>query len=218
MFGENGRSGFGFVVMVVLLVAPALAEAHRLDEYLQAAQISISPDGITVDLYLTPGVLVAPAIDAEIDIDGNRAIDEGEAERYASRVLERLRLSLDGADLARRIVARSFPCVDDLERGIGTIHLAMFARVPQHIGSHRVRFENGFDIDNSVFLANALHPDSPRVAVRTQRRDSRQRTLDVDFDVSAPSWIGELAVASAVVIGVAVGLRRRRRSPVDCDG
>ena len=177
----------------------------------------MSPDGVTVDLYLTAGVLVAPAIDAEIDIDGNRVIDEGEAARYASRVLEHLRLSLDGADLPPRIVARSFPSVDDLERGIATIHLAALARVPQqHIGSHRVRFENRFDIDGSVFLANALHPASPRVAVRTQRRDSRQRTLDVDFDVSAPSWIGELAVASAVGIGVAVGLPRRR-SPVDCD-
>jgi rhodanese-related sulfurtransferase len=38
------------------------AEAHRLDEYLQATLIGVTRDGIDVEIHLTPGVSMLPVL------------------------------------------------------------------------------------------------------------------------------------------------------------
>lgn len=64
-----------------VLLAPC-ASAHRLDEYLQATQISVGRDRIVVDIYLTPGTAVAPAILSTIDTNGDGSISSAEGAAY----------------------------------------------------------------------------------------------------------------------------------------
>src|SRR5262245_32885407 len=61
--------------------------AHRLDEYLQATRVMIAADRVTLELDLTPGVAVAPAIFKAIDGDGNGSISPAEADAYAAQVV-----------------------------------------------------------------------------------------------------------------------------------
>ena len=50
------------------------AGAHRIDEYLQAARLAITPDRITLEMDLTPGYLVNALLPASrnIEITGQR--------------------------------------------------------------------------------------------------------------------------------------------------
>ena len=45
-----------------VLAMPAASAAHRLDEYLQAARVSLTRDQITLELDMTPGVNIAQAL------------------------------------------------------------------------------------------------------------------------------------------------------------
>src|SRR5688572_13359594 len=71
-------------------------QAHRLDEYLQAARLSLVREGVAVELDLTPGVAVAPEIIAIIDRDADAAISPEEARAYGQAVMSDVRLTLDG--------------------------------------------------------------------------------------------------------------------------
>ena len=66
-------------------------------------------------------------------------------------------------------------------------------------GSHQLFFRNTHLAGHSAYLANALVPESPRVAVTVQRRDSDQSALTIEYAVRADSipalaWVlGSLA-------------------------
>ena len=89
-------------------------QAHNLDEYLQAARLSLVRDRIALELDLTPGVAVAPGIIAIIDRDADAAISSEEARAYAQTVMSDVRLSLDGHAIGVRLTlswfARSGTC------------------------------------------------------------------------------------------------------------
>ena len=81
--------------LVGVLLSPATPAAHRLDEYLQAARVSLARDRITLDVDLTPGASVTPAFVSLLDRDGDAAISPAEAEAYGRRVLSELVIELD---------------------------------------------------------------------------------------------------------------------------
>ncbi len=65
----------GATSLLVLLVfsglaSPRAARAHPLDVYLQATYITVGSSHLDVELDLTPGVLVAPALLPELDTSG----------------------------------------------------------------------------------------------------------------------------------------------------
>lgn len=160
--------------------------AHQLDEYLQAAQISIDPSGITLDLYLTPGVAVAPSIIRAIDTNHDGTISSREGTAYAALVLGSCALSVDGRQVAMNLDADEYPAPDDMRHGLGTIHIrATSALVASGGGSHVAKFENRFDPHRSVYLANAMLPRDPRITIRKQERDSRQSRIAISYDMAA---------------------------------
>ena len=82
--------------------------------------------------------------------------------------------------------ASRFPDVDAIRRGEGTIRLHPAATFPRlSVGSHQLLFRNRHHPDRSVYLANALVPESDQVAVTAQRRDGDQRDLTIDYVVRA---------------------------------
>jgi hypothetical protein len=70
--------------IAVLLLTGTMAIGHRLDEYLQAAIISIGTDRVHAELTLTPGVAVFPALVGAIDTDGNGIITPVEQQAYVT--------------------------------------------------------------------------------------------------------------------------------------
>jgi hypothetical protein len=166
----------------VILAGGASTSAHRLDEYLQAARVAIEPNRVVIDLDLTPGVAVAGVVLADIDRDRNGSISSGEAQAYVARVLSDLTLAIDGAPLALSARASTFPAMQALRTGVGTIQLRLAAELPTlHPGTHRLALRNAHLPRVSAYLANVLVPANERVDVTNQRRDYNQRALDIDY-------------------------------------
>src|SRR5262245_11071249 len=90
------RRGLRLLCLAIFgLAITHIAEAHRLDEYLQATRISIEPGRIAVEMNLTPGAAVAKDVIATIDRDGNGEISATEGAAYASDVLHSVSLNVD---------------------------------------------------------------------------------------------------------------------------
>ena len=101
----NIRSRIAPIALIgVCLGLAAPLRAHRLDEYLQAARISVAADRVTLELDLTPGVAIAPAVLAMIDTDRNGELSPAESDAYARSVIDGVALKVDGrpGDRCRR--------------------------------------------------------------------------------------------------------------------
>jgi hypothetical protein len=205
----------------LLALASALAggvevSAHRRDELLQAARLAIDPDAVRIELDLTPGIAVAETIIAGIDRNQDGTISADEQRNYADGVLARLQLEIDHTILCPRFDASSFPDMEAMRRGEGTIRLESTVSLPSvPVGSHQLLFRNRHHPDQSVYLANALVPASDRVAVVAQRRDGDQRQLVIDYTLSPSStthasmWM-LIAIGGAALLWRGMSIARRR--------
>jgi hypothetical protein len=210
------------LVLVLALAATAGVSAHRRDEYLQAARLTVEPARVAFELDMTPGISVAETIIAAIDRDRDDRFSAGEKRAYVDEVASALRMHLDGQRLPFEVTASSFADPGALRRGEGTIRLEASGALPRlAAGSHRLVFLNGYRRDVSVYLANALVPMSQRVAIAGQARDADQRELTIDYDLAdaadvPPFWMLGL-VAGFAIVAVFV-LRPPRATPLRSAG
>ena len=161
---------------------------------------------------------MADAIIADIDRNGDDRLSDEEQRAYASLVVGALDVDIDGTRLRMQLDAASFPDNGALRRGEGVIRLqssAAFPAVPA--GTHHLLFRNRHHPDRSVYLANALVPESDRVAVTDQRRADDQSELTIDYTLravsgssAAPLWLAGAAAAAALLAMFAI---RRRQEP-----
>ena len=196
------------VTLGVVLALPTTAAAHRLDEYLQASRLSLLPDGIGVEIDLTPGSSVATEVASLVDADADRHMTPVEVEGYARRVLADLMLEANGDAVSLRLTSVQAPTVDDMMEGLGTIRITAVGDRPG-VGRGRVRlhYRNNHQGPSSVYLVNALVPRDGGVAVTSQTRDAQQREIALELDVTEPTlprlaWLlaGVLAVGGLVVL------------------
>ena len=194
------------VAAAILGAAPAPAGAHRLDEYLQAARIAVGVDRVDIEIDLTPGVAVAPAILDAIDLDHDGRIGPAERAGYASRVIADVTVAVDGTRLPLALAGDRFPSESEMRLGVGIIQLRATAALPHAgVGRHIVSFTNRHRAEQSVFLANALMAADDRIRIDAQRRDVRQQQLDVDYRVVPDARTLGIAWLS-VFFATAVGL------------
>jgi hypothetical protein len=191
----RGHSGLAIgAALALTLLATADVFAHRTEDYLQAARIGVEPDRIQITLDLTPGTAVAESFLAAIDRDGDGSLSAAEQREYARQMVSAWQLDLDGRSLPTRVRASSFPDAAAVRRGEGTIRLDVEATVPDlSPGSHRLLFRNAHLAGHSAYLANALVPESDRVAVTAQRRDRDQSELIIEYTMPGGSAAASLA-------------------------
>ena len=200
--------------MLVLSLAAAgtiALSAHRTDEYLQAARLAIDPARVQIELDLTPGIALAGTILADIDRNRDGSLSPEEQRAYASQVVRALTLELDGAPVRAQLVGSSFPEPDAMKRGEGTIRLQSAAALPPaSSGFHQLLFRNRHHPDRSVYLANALVPESDQVSVTAQRRDRDQTELTIDYLVRAvparpgAQWLAGIVAVATVLLALAM--------------
>src|SRR5262249_4239119 len=142
-----------------------------------------------------------------VDIDrSGDTLSTDELRIFAGMVFNATELLHDARRLDLVVDDVTFPNVDALRRGEGTIRLQATAVLPaQSNGSHRISFRNGYRRDVSVYLANALVPESSRVAVTAQRHAHDQHELTIDYVLrdrrSMSAWIlGSVLVALTAVL------------------
>ena len=217
MVRSSRRSSRAVCVLALTTAIVGVVEvsAHRRDEYLQAARLAIDPEGVQLELDLTPGIALAEAIIGDIDRNRDGALSQEEQRDYAGSVVSALAIVVDGTPVRAQLAVTSFPDPAAMRQGEGTIRLQTTATFPRlATGRHQLLFRNGHHPDRSVYLANALVPASNTIVVTAQRRDLYQTELTIDYMVhagpatSTDAWLlGSLAGAMVVVLGI-----RRSRS------
>ena len=199
-------------VTVFMLAIPAESAAHRLDEYLQAARVSLARDRITLEVDLTPGANIASAIVTLLDRDGDNTISAIEAGAYGQVVLADLVVELDGRPVTVTLTRVEAPPIDDMRDGVGTIQLRAVGHVEAVAAGRRsLYFRNNHQPAASVYLVNALIPEDGDVGVVAQSRDPRQQGVRVEYNVG-PRWPAQLLwlVLGAAGLSTLVVLRRAR--------
>ena len=198
------------------VVAGADLSAHRRDEYLQAARLAIDPGRVQIELDLTPGIALADAIIADVDRNRDGALSPDEQRAYASLVLDALDIAVDGRPLRLQLGESSFPDLNAMRGGEGIIRLHAAGTLPRlSAGAHHLWFRNRHHPDRSVYLANALVPESDQVAVTAQRRDADQRELTIDYTLrAAPATSTAMWLLSgfAAAVAISAGLMRSSRA------
>jgi hypothetical protein len=183
------RASNGLAVVLALtitLVAAADVSAHRSEDYLQAARVDLQPDRVLITLDLTPGIEVAESFMAAVDHNRDGSLSTDEQRNYATQAVRALEVEIDGRPLQPRVISWSFPDPSAFRRGEGTIRLKVQATLPSMSpGSHQLLFRNRHLAGHSAYLANALVPDSARVTVTAQRRDTDQSQLTIEYRVYA---------------------------------
>ena len=185
---------------VFVLVLSASPSAHRLDEYLQAARVSLAHTRVALEIDLTPGASVADGIIALIDRDGDSRISPLEAESYGRDVLADVVLELDGRPIALTLYRVEVPSLDEMRHGLGAIQLRASGDVEPRMSLRReLHFQNNHQAGSSVYLVNALIPSDDGISVVSQTRDAKQRDVRIEYSVQpavaqvsvlAGSWVG----------------------------
>jgi hypothetical protein len=173
------------VVLAALALVPARADAHRLDELLQATRVDIRADRIVLEIDVTTGALLAAEILDTIDIDRDGVLNDVERHQYAQQVLSSSLVSVDGRTTMLTLLAHEFPTRDAMAAGTGAIRVRAVAKVTADTGRHQLVVRSAPLHASSVYLVNALLPTDARVQLNAPRRDPAQRQLALEFDVSA---------------------------------
>ncbi len=166
---------------LVLLFVPVRVAAHRLDEYLQATIFSVDANHVQGLMRLVPGVAVAPAIIRAIDTNHDGSLSDAEQQAYAQSVLRDLVLSADGKALKLNLVSVEFPAVEQIEQGIGEIHVNFSAELLANAAVRHLVFENHHQPAKSVYLVNTLVPSDRNIQITAQSRNENQSTYRLDF-------------------------------------
>jgi hypothetical protein len=178
----KGRTALLLGVVLACALFPCAVFAHRLDEYLQATQISIERNVVRFEINLTPGAAVAEEILAGIDKDHNREISQNEAGAYAEKVLRSISLNVDGKLYSIHLNSTELPLMEDMRHGEGVLRLYGSAAVPSlAAGRHQLEFSNTYRADISVYLVNALVPADRHIRITGQSRDMLQRDYRMDY-------------------------------------
>ncbi len=212
------RGSVAFLLTVPLCLPLA---AHRLDEYLQATLISVTPDHVTLEVNLTPGVEVFERVAAPIDTNHDGQLSAREQDDYARRVMGDVALAVDGRPSELALIESRFPSLEDMRAGVGTIQLKLRAPAAAVTGAggHQLIFRNRHQNAASVYLMNALVPLG-RIEILGQHRDNLQTEIRIDYRQRPVSGGGPGSGSSAWLVAGGLGfaallgsLLQRRRPP-----
>lgn len=130
---------YWYALLPCLFCLPA--QAHRLDEYLQAATIGLASDGVSIQVRLSAGQAVAQSVWAQMDADRDGQLSAAEQRAYALRMLAGLTLTIDGRPQPLSLQNWSFPMRADIDKGMGEVSLHLHAPLHVTAGRHHLHFE-----------------------------------------------------------------------------
>jgi len=84
------------ISILVVSTLPAGTSAHPADRLLQHAMITVSGDGVTVDIAISGGLLAVKGLAHRIDTDGDGLFAPAEAQAWLTEFLGQVRVTQDG--------------------------------------------------------------------------------------------------------------------------
>ena len=178
------KRAVGIIAGALIFWCGVPASAHQLDEYLQAATISVAKDHVQVEMRLTPGVAVFPTVLAGMDTDKNGIVSAAEQRAYAVRVASDVSLTVDGEPLPLRVVSATFAKTADMKEGRGESEITFAAAVPRRVRARTLVFENHHQRRIAAYLVNCLVPRDPDIHVTAQTRDYHQSRYQLNYGQS----------------------------------
>jgi hypothetical protein len=169
-----------WLMLLCMCALTATAQAHVLDQYLQVAQIALAPDGVRVELRLIPGVEAAHCVFVLMDADHDGRLSAAEEQAYARRVWQDLALAINQKAVPLALAGAQFPERAAMSEGLGTIRLVFEAKAALQ-AAEQLDFQNRHLPALSVYLVNALVPESAAIKITGQQRDALQRGLQLQF-------------------------------------
>jgi hydrogenase/urease accessory protein HupE len=186
-----------FLAALLTLGVMVPAQAHRLNEYLQATTIAVSPEGVTIQVRLTPGVDIAPTVIAGIDADHDGTLSSAEAQAYADGFVRDLSLAIDGRRAPLRLQSWSLASLPGMASGQGESTVTMTAAFTSGAVAHELTLENRHQSGVAAYLVNALQPESADVRIAVQRRNYDQSQYAMAFTTGAIAAEEETSVGSS---------------------
>jgi hypothetical protein len=173
-----------FGLIALLAARPQVAAAHSLDQYLQASYVTVAADHLTVELDLSPGVLVAPQILARLDPNRDGVISDAEGQAYARQVLADVALQIDSQPLALALTKVDMPPFLTVQAGYGTLRLYAEADLPAGLqGPHQLAYQNTHEPVTSIYQANAFVEKGAAITLGVPSRDDLQHTLTLAYTI-----------------------------------
>ncbi len=199
------------LVIAILALAP-LANAHRLDEYLQATRLSIDLNRIDIEMDLTAGEAMASQVFSWIDTNHDGEVSKAEGDAYARQVLRSVALLADGKPVPLTLIEARFPELREMNQGTGIIRLRAAGQIQDAgAGRHEVSFRNDHRPESGVYLVNALVPSNPRIQIADQQRDHAQHGLLMTYTVASnPPPLPSFALIAGLALAGRWYLRKRR--------
>ncbi len=216
------RSGSRWVAVGLLVAATAVltasfsappAAAHPSDEVVQQIYVTPAASGLTVQLDLTPGVLVAPRFAATVDGDADGTVSAGEIDAHAAAVHDAVTAQVDGTTVDLIPTERRYPPLDLLTAGGGTVTLVWTAPLP--VDAREVTVTDHYDpgVTSTVQTGVLVAPDP--VAVGPVRHPDGGRGASLALNAAAAATGGAPAPGAAASSGSPMldALRRPLTSP-----
>jgi len=176
------RALYRLSLLVALLAVPSTVFAHRDDEYLQATLVTIEPNGILLQINLTPGIAVAEQVIARIDRDRDDVISADEASAYVESLTRDLTLRLDGRNVELNRTGSEFVSPEELRTGSGIIRIEFSTKLAALLsGTHKLTLENRHLTTISVYLINAAQPRLATIQITGQKRNDTQSVGEIEF-------------------------------------
>lgn len=200
------------LLSVVILSMTTPVFAHPLDEVVQSSYLSIEGKWVGLELNLSAGTLVAPALAAYIDTNNDHVISDDETQRYARRLQSELSLQIDGQ--ARTLVLQKIemPSWDLVSVG-ATIKAEFLADAAQNAGAYQVVMTNRHVPAKSVYQNTLLAPDNPNIRISGQRQNNEQNEFTVNYDNGTTSGAFTQSPLSSVSEGGVNALLAALKSP-----
>ena len=198
---RSAQAGLLVAVLSVLCAAPAAA--HPTDEVVQQVYVTPAASGLGVRLDLTPGVLVAPQFARAVDTDGDGTLAAEEVDAHVAAVQSAVTAQVDGRPVDLAVVRQSYPPVDLLAAGGGTVTLEWTGELPAD--AHQVVFTDRYEPGGRLAVQmSVLVPTDPVELGRIGHADGG-RTMTVALNPGTAPAPGSAPAAGPAGITQLVG-------------
>ncbi|HEX9924622.1 MAG TPA: hypothetical protein VGD99_18335 [Anaerolineae bacterium] len=200
-------------MIALVLIFPAVALAHPLDEFYQVTYIKMAPNRISMTIELYSGVLIGPYIESLIDTDQDQFFSEAERHAYVERFIGDVTFEIDHEPIQLTATRLEFPDPLDVRAGVGLIRFKLVTDLPaDHRGAHEFFYENHHQLDIGVYVVNVLGGDPRWMQLTHKDRDVFQTSLRVKYtiDAEAPIDYGPDEVLTELELPGGVSARQAR--------
>ena len=164
---------FGFLLLGLFVECIGPASAHAPDEYGHNTYVSITPNGLQIEMHLTPGPLIGAKLESIIDTNQDSTFSDREIQHYGEQIATELSVTVDNVERPVTLLSLSKPTPLQVRSGAAELVLTAVAAGAPPV--HKFEFT-----DNHTML---------RGPAQASLLDNNNLPSDLSIDRSTPRAI-----------------------------